>query len=346
MKRFVISSITICLTLFLASSYVFAHEDPVYKKALKYYNAKNYKEAAEYFKEYVKENPDAEVYYRIGYSLYKLGKHDEAKEYFKEAYLLDPDFLYGPFLPKGEGAEIKAEKKPVISEEKAPVEQKKPTVKPEAKKEIAPAKPETKQPSKAVQPRKTEPQKVAPEKKTPVTGPKTEAKKIQPPAGMPPATMPQFPESGQGAPGVSPGMSTALLAGFGMIMLVIVLAFYIFGSLCLFLIAKKLNVSAPWTAWIPLVNLWTIVTAAGKPWWWILLIFIPIAGPLVVLTYLWMLITENCGKNKWLGLLMLAPVANLVWLGILAFSKSEKEEQTKTVALEPPSEGSPPEEQF
>jgi hypothetical protein len=36
-----------------------------------------------------------------------------------------------------------------------------------------------------------------------------------------------------------------------------------------------------------------------------------------------MCISENLGKNKWLGLLMLVPIVNFVWLGILAFSKLE-----------------------
>ena len=119
-----------------------------------------------------------------------------------------------------------------------------------------------------------------------------------------------------------------------MIMLVIVLAVYIFCSLCLFLIAKKLNVSAPWTAWVPLVNLWTVVTAAGKPWWWILLMFIPIIGPFIGV-YLWMCITENLGKNKWLGLLLLVPIAGFVWMGILAFSKSESTGGLQSVTLHP-----------
>ncbi len=40
-------------------------------------------------------------------------------------------------------------------------------------------------------------------------------------------------------------------------------------------------------------------------------------------TYLWMCITHNVGKNRWLGLLMLVPVAMLVFPAYLAFSKYE-----------------------
>ena len=39
---------------------------------------------------------------------------------------------------------------------------------------------------------------------------------------------------------------------------------------------------------------------------------------------LWMSISENLGRNKWLGLLMLLPIANFIYIGVLAFSKGEK----------------------
>ena len=84
----------------------------------------------------------------------------------------------------------------------------------------------------------------------------------------------------------------------------------------------KLRTTAPWTAWIPLVNLWTVVSAAGKPWWWLLLLLIPIANIFIWIN-LWMCISENTGRNKWLGLLMLAPFISLVFLGILAFPRNE-----------------------
>ena len=137
---------------------------------------------------------------------------------------------------------------------------------------------------------------------------------------QPPAGFPTFPKPGKEMSGISPQMLTAMLAGFGIIILAIVAIWVVYYLLCLFLIAKKLAIPAPWTAWIPIVNLWTIVTCAGKPWWWILLLLIPIAG-LFIYIYLWMCISENRGKSKWLGLLILIPTADLVLYGILAFSK-------------------------
>jgi hypothetical protein len=116
----------------------------------------------------------------------------------------------------------------------------------------------------------------------------------------------------------------AFVAAFFMIFLVLGAALYVYFSLCLYLIAKKLNVQAPWTAWIPIVNIWTLLQAAGKPCWWVLLFFIPFVS-IIVIAYVWMCIAENLGRNKWLGLLMLVPIVNLVYIGVLAFSKQEQQ---------------------
>ncbi len=129
--------------------------------------------------------------------------------------------------------------------------------------------------------------------------------------------------------GSSLAMISAFLVLFGFI-------FYIYVSFCLYMIARKVGVADAWTAWIPIVNLWTFVEAAGKPWWWTAIIVglslssvVPIAGialgllNLGVVVYLWMCISENIGKNRWLGLLMLVPIANLFYPAVLAFSKIE-----------------------
>lgn len=129
--------------------------------------------------------------------------------------------------------------------------------------------------------------------------------------------------------GSSLAMISAFLVLFGFI-------FYIYVSFCLYMIARKVGVADAWTAWIPIVNLWTFVEAAGKPWWWTAIIVglslssvVPIAGialgllNLGVVVYLWMCISENIGKNRWLGLLILVPIANLFYPAVLAFSKIE-----------------------
>jgi hypothetical protein len=109
------------------------------------------------------------------------------------------------------------------------------------------------------------------------------------------------------------------------ILLIVCAVMYIYYSLCMYLIAKKLDVPAAWTAWIPIANLWPFVASAGKSLWWALLLLVPIVN-LFVMIYLWMCIAENLGRNKWLGLLMLIPLVNLVYLGVLAFSEKKESE--------------------
>jgi len=135
-----------------------------------------------------------------------------------------------------------------------------------------------------------------------------------PPSGMP--SLPGFEN------GPSPEMLAAMLAGFMSVILIVSGVIYFYSSLCLFLIAKKLDVPAAWLAWIPILQVWTFFQSAGKSLLWILLFFIPFVN-LIVAVYLWMCIAENLGKNKWLGLLTLVPIANLILPAVLAFSKKE-----------------------
>ncbi|MCX5717850.1 MAG: DUF5684 domain-containing protein, partial [Nitrospirae bacterium] len=307
---------------------------------LKYYNSKKYKEAVEVLEEHVKKNPNAVDYYLLGYALYKLGKFEEANEYFKEAYLLDPEFSLekaGLIKKTPEAKPEESEKLPVKKvpdAEKQPEVKKEPVPAKETSKEAKPQKPEDVKAAKGKpatvptekKPSAHEPKKVEPQK--------TELlKPMQPPAGFP-----TFPKPGKEMPGVSPQMLTAIFASFGIIIIAVVAIWVVYYLLCLFLIAKKLGIPAPWTAWLPIVNLWTIVTCAGKPWWWMLILFIPLAN-IFIYIYLWMCISENCGKSKWLGLLILIPTADLVLYGILAFSRGA--EKTGMIEDMPQEESTP-----
>lgn len=94
---------------------------------------------------------------------------------------------------------------------------------------------------------------------------------------------------------------------------------YIYFSVCLFMIARKLNVSGAWVAFVPILQILTFLSSASKPAWWILLFFVPVVNVIIPI-YLWICISENLGRDKWLGLLMVVPIVNLVYLGMLAFS--------------------------
>ncbi len=97
------------------------------------------------------------------------------------------------------------------------------------------------------------------------------------------------------------------------------LLIYVYVSLSLMKIAQKLNVDNAWLAWIPIVNLWIMVQCAGKEWWWIILMFIPIVS-IIASIVLWMAIAERRGKPSWVGILIIVPVVGLFIPGYLAFT--------------------------
>jgi hypothetical protein len=312
MMKKVVFIITVFLVLGI-TDILLAETNKEYDTAIQYYNTGKYKEAINLLKIYTAKRPEPSAYYRIGYALYKLKQFNEANKYFEMTYLIDSTFSPQkaglPELPeKMKKAAKPSRKAPLKQVPSAESEGKQPGIKPEPLPE--------KQPSKEVQPPKTQMPAVTPEVKPPLPE-QPPFTPPSPPAGFPPPSGPM----GE-MPGPPPGLFSGLFAGFMIIYLVIAIASYIYTSLCLFLIAKKLDVPAPWTAWVPLIQVWTFVTAAGKPWWWILLLLVPIVS-IIVGIYLWVCITENLGRNKWLGLLMLVPIVNFVFLGMLAFSKSE-----------------------
>ena len=119
----------------------------------------------------------------------------------------------------------------------------------------------------------------------------------------------------------------ALYAGFGIVYLIVILAWYIYMSICLMKIAEKAHVANGWWAWIPILNILLMLKIAGKPLWWalaILLVVIPLIGALifiVIYVVVWMKIAEAVHKPNWWGIMMIIPFANFVAPGYLAFSK-------------------------
>jgi hypothetical protein len=320
MKR-IVYLITIFLALSLLSVPIFADDNTDYDKAIKYYNSGKFGDAVKIFKEYTEKKPDPAAYYRLGYALYELGQYSEANKYFQEAYLINPSFSPELVLPPEKyQKKLKALKRKHVHAEKPAVTQ--PLEQPS--KEAPPKQSQAstaEKPAGTVQPLKPKETAVTPPAVAPTPSP--EQQKVEPQKTIPtPSKMPSFPVPIKKMPGIFPGVLTGLMASFGVIFIAVGIAIYIYICLCIFSIAKKLNVPAAWTAWIPIAQIWPIVGSAGKAWWWILLLLIPIVGA-VLYFYLWMCISENLGKNKWLGLLMLVPIINLIFIGMLAFSKTE-----------------------
>lgn len=111
----------------------------------------------------------------------------------------------------------------------------------------------------------------------------------------------------------------AILGGFMIFMLLIILAAYVYTSLAVQTIANKTNTENGWLAWIPIVNIFLLVMIARKPIWWFFLCLIPLVN-IVMLVIIWMAVAEARGKPSWWGILLIVPVVGIIVPGYLAWS--------------------------
>jgi len=133
-----------------------------------------------------------------------------------------------------------------------------------------------------------------------------------------------FKEALQAYPGLG------VLIGFGIALAIIcLLAFYVYTSLALMTIAKKLKYKKAWLAWIPIANISMILQLGGFHWAWVFLILIPIVGWIALAVLLVISFWKIFEKRKYPGWLALLPLvgmipkigglANLAFLIILGF---------------------------
>jgi ABC-type Na+ efflux pump permease subunit len=116
--------------------------------------------------------------------------------------------------------------------------------------------------------------------------------------------------------------SPASMAFAGTMMLVFVvigIAMYIYVALALQTIATKTATANGWLAWIPIANIFLMLSVAKKPTWWFILFLIPLVN-IAVAIMTWMGVAEAVKKPSWWGILMIVPLANLVVPGYLAWA--------------------------
>ena len=101
--------------------------------------------------------------------------------------------------------------------------------------------------------------------------------------------------------------------GFGLVI-------YVFTSFCMMKIADKLSIPNSWLAWIPIAQAWVMVRAAGKPGWWLILLFIPLVNIVIAFIILFAM-PVNLGKSSLYGLLTFIPILGIfLYFGLLAFT--------------------------
>jgi uncharacterized membrane protein YhaH (DUF805 family) len=90
--------------------------------------------------------------------------------------------------------------------------------------------------------------------------------------------------------------------------------------------------------WLPVLQLFPLLRAAGMSGWWFLAYFVPVLN--MVAGILWCFtIAKARGKSAWVGLFLLLPVTNLFAFLYLAFSngataKEDEEPETRIMTLE------------
>jgi len=130
-----------------------------------------------------------------------------------------------------------------------------------------------------------------------------------------------------GAGATLAGVSALLFSGVMLVFSIVIgLGSYVYCSLALMKLAKRMNHENPWFAWIPILNMILLLQLGDQNPMLLLLLLIPGVGGVVVAVLsiiALMKICEKRGYDKMLGLLSLIPIANYILLGILAWGKKE-----------------------
>ncbi|MDQ2085028.1 hypothetical protein RBH29_01070 [Herbivorax sp. ANBcel31] len=101
---------------------------------------------------------------------------------------------------------------------------------------------------------------------------------------------------------------------------IIGLLIYGYVAFCTYAIAIKLNREEDaWMAFVPLLNLYVLVSFADLPIYACIAFLIPVVNYFLI-AFCYMRIFAFVGKSPWLGLLMFIPLVNLVVLGYVAFT--------------------------
>ncbi len=261
-------------------------EKSSYDQAMEFYYAGKYEEAAKLLKEYVNDNADPKAYFRLGYSLYKLGRHEEANMYFEQSYLVTPAYTPTPELekkhkrlddvrPEGfyEGKitlpDLQVEPPLSVPEGMVAVEDPSTLAVPTQEEEAEPEPEEEAVPEEEMKPAETV---TEPEAEEATEAEVEEEPVVEEPKPEKPAPEPVKPR--EPAQPVQPPVEVtekqaifaifALLAVFMIPAIVIAFVFYAAHAFFLYRVADKTNVGTPILAIVPLVNAITLSQAAGK----------------------------------------------------------------------------------
>jgi hypothetical protein len=122
--------------------------------------------------------------------------------------------------------------------------------------------------------------------------------------------------------GISPlALSPQALLGSTVVWAVLggTLLLYLFYCYCCMLICRKTGNKPGIMVWLPVLQIFPLLRAAGMSGWWFLAFLVPLLN--LVPTILWPFkIAQARGKSMWVGVLLLLPVVSLFAFLYLAFS--------------------------
>jgi hypothetical protein len=111
-----------------------------------------------------------------------------------------------------------------------------------------------------------------------------------------------------------------MFGGLAVFWLVVVGGMYVYMGLTFSAIARKTRTEPTWLAWIPVANIYLLLKCAQMSPWWILAFFVPLLNAVAMIMAFWK-VCERLHKPGALSLLLLVPLANIILLGYLAWSK-------------------------
>ncbi len=106
----------------------------------------------------------------------------------------------------------------------------------------------------------------------------------------------------------------------------IALLFYLFGCYCWMLICRKTGNPPGILVWLPILQIFPMLRAAGMSGWWFLAFCVPVLNIVASVLFCFN-IAKARGKSAWVGLFLLLPVTSLFAFLYLAFSNGAAAEE-------------------
>ncbi len=108
------------------------------------------------------------------------------------------------------------------------------------------------------------------------------------------------------------------------ILIILFLIIYLYSSLILYTLAKKLNIQNPWFAFLPVANIYLVTELASVAPWTLILAFFPGINVIVSVWWFWK-ISQRRSRPGWWALLYLIPLIGFIFLSLLVW-KDVKED--------------------